>query len=66
MPTGTTIPAMKYVDKPHHPETVVPVTVVRIPVVAIVGPRVVIVVVPRAAAQHPAGLLPGGLMTSIA
>ena len=37
----------------HHPETDVVVTVVRFVVVAVVRARVVLIVVPRAPAQHP-------------
>lgn len=51
----------KYVDKPRHPKTVVVVAVVRIVPVAVRRARPIIVVVPRAAAQRPAGLLTGGL-----
>jgi hypothetical protein len=39
----------------HQPKTVVVVTVVWIVVVAVRGTRIVVIVVPRAAAQHPAG-----------
>jgi hypothetical protein len=40
------------VRRNHHSKTDVVVTVVRLVVVAILGARVVLIVVPRAAAQH--------------
>jgi hypothetical protein len=43
----------------HQPKTVVVVTVVWIVVVAVRGARIVMIVVPRPAAQHPPGALQG-------
>jgi hypothetical protein len=41
------------VRPPHHPETDVVVPIVRMIVVAVLRARVVLIVVPRAPAQHP-------------